>query len=463
VDESAITGEPQPVTKSAGDEIRSGVRILSGDLKINARQVGKQSTLGQMLAIIEKTLLTKTPLEGKTDVLLKWFVPGILALAAGTGIIAKLAGMPMAEAVLRAVTVTVISCPCALGIAIPLARVAGVSIAGKKGLLVRDFKAFEQAEAIDTIVFDKTGTVTEGKWNLMDIIPMGGFDPEQALALAAGLEKESEHFIATEIRRQSAARKIQPASVEQIVAVQGGINGCHKGRIAKIGSAAFVAQEFAGTRLASDLKKDIQRNRHSVVYLSCNGGPAAVFVFGDTLRPEIAAVIADLKNRGFNLSMISGDGHRTTTAVAESVGIETALGDQMPADKAAFVLKLQSQGHRTAMVGDGINDSPALAQADLSIAIHSGGALAREAADVSFMRGDPNQLPAFLDFAGRVNGKIHQNLVFTFLYNALAIPIAMSGWLNPLVAVSAMLLSSISVTGNTLLLVKKSSERGELS
>jgi P-type E1-E2 ATPase len=170
-------------------------------------------------------------------------------------------------------------------------------------------------------------------------------------------------------------------------------------------------------------------------------------------------MLADLKNRGLQLALVSGDGQPTTAAVGEAIGIETALGDQLPADKAAFVKNLQAKGRRTAMVGDGINDAPALAQADLSVAIHSGGALAKEAADISFMRGDPGQLPVFLDFARQVNRKIHQNLAFTFLYNVLAIPVAMTGWLNPLIAVTAMLLSSISVTGNTLMLVKRSEER----
>jgi P-type E1-E2 ATPase len=167
-------------------------------------------------------------------------------------------------------------------------------------------------------------------------------------------------------------------------------------------------------------------------------------------------MITDLRNRGIQLALVSGDGQQTTAAVGQAIGVETALGDQLPADKAEIVRKLQADGHRTAMVGDGINDAPALAQADLAIAIHSGGALAKEAADISFMRGEPGQLPVFLDFARQVNRKIHQNLVFTFLYNVLAIPFAMSGLLNPLVAVTAMLLSSISVTGNTLMLVKRS-------
>ena len=456
VDESAITGEPLPIVKSTGDAIRSGCRILTGSLLVTARQVGKDSTLGQMIAIIEKTLLAKTPIEGKTDIILKWFVPAVLLMAIITAVICKLFGMTTAEAVLRGVTVTVISCPCALGIAIPLARVAGVSIAGRMGLLVRDFEVFEQAEVIDTIVFDKTGTITRGKWHLQDIILFGNYTSDQALAMAAGLEQESEHFIAAEIIRRAVERKILPDRVESIEVTESGLIGNLSGQTIRIGSAAFLAGHFRESTFNPDQIEGIDNRQHSTVYLGCNEEPVAVFIFGDTLRPAINEMVNDLKIRGFDLAVISGDGRRSTAAVGKAVGIESAIGDQLPADKAALIQGLQARGHRTAMVGDGINDAPALAQADLSIAIHSGGALSKEAADISFMRGEPGQLPAFLDFARRVNRKIHQNLVFTFLYNVLAIPVAMTGLLNPLIAVTAMLLSSISVTGNTLLLVKKS-------
>ena len=456
VDESAITGEPHPVSKTAGDPIRSGVRLISGSIKVGARQVGNQSTLGHMIAIIEKTLLSKTPMEGKTDILLKWFVPAVVLLALITALVCKLAGMSTADAVLRAVTVTVISCPCALGIAIPLARVAGVSVAGRKGLLVRDFEAFEQAEAIDSIVFDKTGTITQGRWHLIDIILFGEIDSEAALAMAAGLEQDSEHFIATEIIRQAREKEIPPANVESVKVTDRGLSGKLGGQSVKIGSASFLAQNFKAVPVKPYELETIYHRQHSLVYLGCEDKPVAVFVFGDVLRPAVNDMVKDLQKRGFHLAVVSGDGQHTTAAVAGEIGIETAIGDQLPTDKVAYIQKLQSEGRRTVMVGDGINDAPALAQADLSIAIHSGGALAKEAADISFMRGDPVQLPEFLDFARRVNRKIHQNLVFTFLYNILAIPIAMTGWLNPLIAVIAMLLSSISVTGNTLMLVKQS-------
>ena len=455
VDESSLTGEPVPIKKNPGDTLRSGTRVIKGSFIVKAQQVGSHSTLGQMIAIIEKTLMTKTPLEGKTDRVLQWFVPVIIALAAGTAVVCLLAGIALESAVLRAVTVLVISCPCALGIAIPLARVAGISIAGKKGLLVRDFKAFEQAQRTSAFVFDKTGTVTTGQWNLIEIISDESFSQDEVIALAAGLEMDCDHFIANEIIRQANQKKVQPAPVRNTQATEKGIQGDLGGQSVKIGSAEFLTEELkAADSLRLPKGIDGSANR-SFVYLGINGRLAAILVFGDTLRPDAAATIKNLRGRGYRLALVSGDGEQTTRAVAAEIGLQNSSGGQLPQDKSRLILELQQAGHRVAMVGDGINDAPALVQADLSIAVHAGGQLSKEAADITLMRGEPSQIIDFLDFAGQVNKKINQNLAFTYLYNAISIPIAMSGLLNPLVAVTAMLMSSLSVTGNTLLLVRK--------
>jgi heavy metal translocating P-type ATPase len=455
VDESSLTGEPLPIRKKPGDALRSGTSVLKGTFKVSARKVGPHSTLGQMIAIIEKTLMAKTPLEGKTDSILQWFVPIIIVLAAGTALVCRLLGIPTEEAILRAVTVLVISCPCALGIAIPLARVAGISIAGKKGLLVRDFKAFEQAERVSAFVFDKTGTITAGKWNLLDIVCDGSLSGDRALALAAGLEKDSEHFIGIEIINQAQARNIQPVSLTDIRIDDKGIRGESDGLSIKIGSAEFLNRELTSPNTLEDAAVLDDSANHSYVYLGIDGRLAAIFVFGDTLRPDTQSTIQGLKTKGLDLALVSGDGEQTTKAIAAKIGIQQAFGGQLPGDKSRFIVEWQRQGYQVAMVGDGINDAPALVQADLSIAVHSGGQLSKETADITLMRGEPSQILEFLDFAKQVNSKIYQNLVFTYLYNAVSIPIAMSGLLNPLVAVTAMLLSSLSVTGNTLMLVRK--------
>jgi heavy metal translocating P-type ATPase len=455
VEESSLTGEPLPIIKKAGDTLRSGTRVIKGSFNVRAQKVGTNSTLGQMIAIIEKTLMTKTPLEGKTDTILHWFVPIIVVLAAGTALVCLLVGVSMEAAILRAVTVLVISCPCALGIAIPLARVAGISIAGKKGLLVRDFRAFEQAERVTAFVFDKTGTITAGKWNLLDIICDTSLTKDQALAWAAGLEKDSEHFIAIEIINQARTKNIQPLSLANIQHDDKGIQGKTNGRTLKIGSAEYLDEELKATKSLRDGTVLDGATNHSFVYLGVDGRLLAIFVFGDSLRKDAAMTVENLHSRGYHLAMVSGDGVQTTKAVGDKIGIQQSLGGQLPGDKSCFIVGLQQKGYRVAMVGDGINDAPALVQADLSIAVHSVGQLSREAADITLMRSDTTQITEFLDFAKQVNKKIYQNLALTFLYNAVSIPIAMSGLLSPLVAVTAMLLSSLSVTGNTLMLVRR--------
>ena len=458
VDESSLTGEPLPVGKKPGDNLRSGTRIIKGSLRYKAEKTGGDSTLGQMMNIIEKTLLAKTPLEGRTDVILQWFVPVILAMAAGTALVCWFNGLSTEEGMLRAVTVMVISCPCALGIAIPLARVAGISIAGKKGILVRDFSAFERAARIDTFVFDKTGTLTEGQWNLKEVVPISAITRSQALALAAGLEKESEHFIGLEILRYANENNIQPEPIENIRMDEKGLMGQSLDGEIKFGSAEYLVKELAKD-VSGSLKTALKEQpQHSFVFLGIAGQLAAVFIFGDRLRSDARSTIEELQGRGYRLALVSGDGDRTTRAIGEEVGIRHSYGGKFPQDKADYVAELQKQGHQVAMVGDGINDAPALVQADLSMAVHSGGQLSKETADLTLMRAEPQQIVEFLNFARQVNIKISQNLGFTFLYNAVSIPLAMSGLLNPLVAVSAMLLSSLSVTGNTLMLVRKSSK-----
>ena len=358
---------------------------------------------------------------------------------------------------LRAVTVMVISCPCALGIAIPLARVAGVSIAGKKGLLVRDFAAFEMAGRVTAVVFDKTGTITHGNWTLQKIITPAPFGEERTLELAAGLEQNSEHFIGREILRQAQKRNIEPATVKEIRTEENGVIGRFDGDIVKIGSADFLKDTTVDFNNFIESDGLQQGSGSSYVYMSIGDRPAAVFVFGDSIRNGARTTVEKLLHRKFRLSLVSGDGTETTRAIAKLVGIHEAYGGQTPKDKVAIVKVLQGQNHSVAMVGDGINDAPALVQADLSLAVHSGANLGEEVADVTLMRAEPEQLIDFLIFAGAVNKKINQNLIFTFAYNVISIPMAMSGLLTPLVAVSAMLLSSISVIGNTLMLVRKHS------
>jgi heavy metal translocating P-type ATPase len=455
IDESSLTGEALPIQIKTGDRIKSGTRILKGGLKIKAEGVGDDSTLGQMISIMERALGQKIPLEGKTDRLLRFFVPLIFMLSVATGLICLFFGLSFENALIRSVTVMVIACPCALGIAIPIARVAGISQAGNRGILVRDFTAFEQAQRTNAVVFDKTGTLTKGDWTLLDVRVQSPFSKEQIFSLAAALEKHSEHYIAAEIRRHAGSAPPLATSLTNVCNHQNGISGMVKEEEVRIGSKNFVEKSLKSTPhiLEAEQNDGVLK---SMVYMSYDNQLCAVFIFGDALKDTAVNTVETLQNMDYSVALVSGDGDQTTRAMGDVLGIKNAFGNQSPKDKAVFVRNLQENGKRVAMVGDGVNDAPALVQADLAVAVHSDSHLGKEAADITLMQGNPEQILEYLNLSKRVNQKIHQNLIFSFLYNIISIPIAMSGLLTPLIAVCAMLLSSLSVTGNTLLLKRKS-------
>jgi heavy metal translocating P-type ATPase len=452
VDESSLTGEPLPIGKQTGDRIKSGSRVVQGVFTIKAEGVGEDSLVGQMITIMEQALGKKTPFEGKAERALQWFVPVVLALAAGTGFLCLLFGLTVEESLIRAVTVTVIACPCTLGIAIPMARVAGISLAGRTGILVRDFTSFEQADRVDSFVLDKTGTVTKGYWSLLRIVPVGSLSEKELLGLAASLEKESAHPIAVAIAREAARLGTELVTLQGVEVFENGLSALLKGEQVKIGSRGFLADEIEES---FDLSRFDNKPEHSLVFLSFAHKLCGVFIFGDQIKSTSSQAIKTLQESGYRVALISGDDDVTTKTIAAEMGIDKALGGKLPQEKASYIAALQREGSQVAMVGDGINDAPALVQADLAIAVHSGNHLGKEAADITLMRGDPLQICDFIDLAKKVKSKVHQNLGCSFIYNLVSIPIAMSGLLNPLIAVSTMLLSSLSVIGNTLLLLKK--------
>jgi heavy metal translocating P-type ATPase len=452
VDESSLTGEPLPIGKKIGERIKSGSRVTKGSFIIQAEGVGADSVVGQMITIMEQALGKKTPFEGKAERALQWFVPVVLSLAAGTGLVCLFFGLTLEEALIRAVTVTVISCPCTLGIAIPMARVAGISLAGRKGILVRDFTSFEQAGRVDSFVLDKTGTVTKGQWSLLKILPVGSFPEKELLTLAASLEKESDHLIAAEITREAAKHRAELVTLQGVEIFDNGISAFLEGEKIKIGSRGFLADEINSSFELSLLEN---KTENSLVFMSLAHKICGVFIFGDEIKSTSTQAVQALKEAAYRVSLISGDDDLTTKTIAAEIGIEKALGGKLPQEKAIYIAALQEQGCQVAMVGDGINDAPALVQANLAIAVHSGSHLGKEAADLTLMRGDPLQICDFIDLAKRVKNKVNQNLGCSFIYNLVSIPIAMSGLLTPLIAVSAMLLSSLSVIGNTLLLLRK--------
>lgn len=455
MDESTLTGEPLPVSKKPGDRIKSGTRLASGAITAEAENVGEDSTLGRMIEIMEKALGRKTPLEGKTDIALKWFAPVVFSLALGTGIAGWFLGLSMDQALARAVTVMVISCPCALGIAIPLARTAGISLAAQNGILVRDFSAFETAPKVDTFVFDKTGSMTAGDWDLLEIQFDSAWTREKILSVAAGLEKGSDHHAALKIRQRAERERIRPADIGKIRLQENGVSGIYENKPVMIGSARFLSREIGDLDIAPDFSNGENPDpRLSAVYMACGNKTVARFLFGDRIKNDAAETIRQLRERGCKTFLISGDGKAATDFAAREMDIPESRGEMLPEDKADFIEKLKREGRIVAMAGDGVNDAPALTRAHVAIAFHSGSRLGKEAAHLTLMRGEPMQTIEFLNLAGRVAGKIHQNLAFSLVYNAIGIPVAMAGLLSPLVAVCAMLLSSISVTGNTALLFK---------
>ncbi|MBW1774607.1 MAG: cation-translocating P-type ATPase [Deltaproteobacteria bacterium] len=459
MDESTITGESVPVEKKSGDRLRAGTRVIQGHFRAEAESVGDDSIFGQMIRVMEEALGRKDRFEEKTDVMLQWFVPIILFLALGTGLACLALGLSLEVALVRAVTVMVIACPCTFGVAVPLARVAGISLLGKRGILVRDFSSFERAGKMNYFVFDKTGTMTVGKWELLKVLTFQDFEEEQILAMAASLEEDSNHYIAMQIKERAGQQPLPPLALEDIQGFKNGVSGQLEGRVVKIGAREFLAQEWDFKDPLWSENNFQDELHHSLVYMAYGGKPCALFVFGDRIKQGALETVEQLKTMGLGVSLVSGDGHETTRIIAREIGVASAHGGQMPRDKAAFVAALQKDGNAVAMVGDGINDAPALAQADLALAVYSGNALSNETSDIILMRGEPGQVLDFLALAQRVSKKIHQNLFFAFLYNIISIPIAMSGLLTPLIAVSAMLLSSLSVTLNTLMLMRKTEKR----
>ena len=452
IDESALTGEARPKTVKAGDRIKSGTRIIDGRITAAADATGEDTVLGQMIGIMARGLEQRSSFEARTDRMLRGFVPLIVVLAAGTGLVWMAAGLSFNQSLVRAVTVMVISCPCALGVAIPMARLAGVSMAAKKGILIREIEAFERAGAVDSIVFDKTGTLTHGRWQVVGMDAGPGFDPSTLIGWAAGLERAADHEIARAITAYARGLDIAAADVKKVQYRPNGITGLANDRRISIGSREFVCKE---TVRDADMAEQQTGTPASRVILEVDGKWAATFYFGDTIRKAVPALIETLKKTFANLAIVSGDDETVTRKLALTIGIDTARGNLLPTDKAVFIDALTAKGRLPAMVGDGINDAAAMARAHLSVAVYNGQPLAAEAAHLTLMRGDPAQLPELFALSRQINRKIAQNLWCAWIYNLISIPVAMSGLLTPLVAAAAMLLSSLTVISNTLLLIRR--------
>ena len=452
-DESMLTGESLPVAKAPGDAVTGGAVNAEGVLTVRATAVGGQSTLAKIIDLVESAQAKKAPIQRLVDRVSAFFVPVVLGIALVTILVWGFAMGDWEQALLNAVAVLVIACPCALGLATPTAIMAGTGVAAKHGILIKDAEALETAHAVDTVAFDKTGTLTLGTPALAVFEPFA-LDRSGALSLAAAVQAGSEHPLAKAVLAAAGGLEIPRADAARAVPGRG-MEATASGRRLALGSGRWMRE--LGVDLAPFAAKTVELEGQgmSVSWLAdVSAAPVvlAAMAFGDRIRPEAAEAIGELRRRAVRTVMLTGDNRAAAQDVGRRLGIDEVRAEILPADKADAVAELRGAGGRVAMVGDGVNDAPALAAADLGIAMGSGTDVAMHAAGVTLMRPDPRLVAAALDISRRTYAKIRQNLFWAFAYNVVGIPLAAAGVLSPVIAGAAMALSSVSVVANTLLL-----------
>lgn len=440
VDESMLTGESQPSAKRPDDKIFAGTINQEGLLKCRATATGAATLLASIVRMVEAAQGTKAPLQRLADRISAWFVPAVVLIAALTFFGGWFLTGQSVAALINAVSVLVIACPCALGLATPTAIIVATGRAAANGILIKNAESLERARALKIIAIDKTGTLTTGKPVLTDIVPLAEASTDQALALAASLEQASNHPLALAIVTAARERGLALSAPDNLLTHPGrGLEGRIDGRHYRL----FAAEtERAGA---------LRAQGKTVMLLEGDGQPIALLAASDRLREHAADAIARLKARGLRVVMLTGDNSTTAQAIANALGIEEVKAQVLPQDKAGYITQLKTEG-TTGMVGDGINDAPALAAADVSFALGSGTDIAIESADITLARTDLGGVADAIDLSTRCVAKIRQNLFFAFFYNVLGIPLAATGLLNPVIAGAAMAASSVSVISNSLLL-----------
>lgn len=458
IDESALTGESLPVDKAPGDKVTGATVNSSGYFTMRAQRVGDDTTLAQIVALVEEAGASKAPIAKLADRISGVFVPVVMGIALLSFVVWLALGLGFEFAMARAIAVLVISCPCALGLATPVAIMVGTGRGAKNGVLYKNAEALENLCHVDTVVLDKTGTVTEGKPNLTDLVPFGGSE-EELLALAAGLETKSEHPIARAIVEAAAARGTAPLVAEGFVALSGlGLRATVQGEACFAGNARLMAEQGIDLAAASTLPARFAAEGKTPLYFAKGGRLAGVVAVADLPKPTSAAAIKGLQQRGLRVVMLTGDNAATAAAVRGMVGADEVIADVLPQDKDDKVRSLQDAGHKVAMVGDGINDAPALARADVGIAIGAGTDVAIESADVVLVKSDLADAVVAYDLSRAVLRNIKQNLFWAFFYNVVGIPVAAGLFyyianglvLNPMLGAAAMSLSSVFVVTNAL-------------
>lgn len=459
-DEALISGESLPVPKQPGDRVTGGAINGEGRLLISTRTLGAETVLARIIRLVEAAQSAKAPIQKLVDKVSQVFVPVVLLTAIATLAGWLMAGASLESALINAVTVLVIACPCALGLATPTAIMAGTGVAARHGILIKDAEALERAHEVTTVVFDKTGTLTSGTPRIAHLVALDG-DENNVLELAGALQRGSEHPLAKAVLDVTTERGLQLETVSNSRALAGrGIAGTLGGRELALGNQRLLQE--SGLLPESGLTGDALHERALaweaegrtlswLIELSPQRQVLGLFAFGDTLKTGAVEAIAQLNARHISSHLLTGDNRGSARVVAQALGISDMHAEVLPADKAATVVSLKKTGV-VAMVGDGINDAPALAAADIGIAMGGGTDVAMHAAGITLMRGDPRLIPAALDISRKTYAKIRQNLFWAFFYNLIGIPLAAFGLLNPVLAGAAMALSSASVVSNALLL-----------
>jgi Cu+-exporting ATPase len=461
VEESMITGEPLPLEKSAGDKVTGGTVNGTGSFIMRAERIGDETLLGQIVTMVAEAQRSRAPIQGLADRVAGFFVPAVLAVSVITFILWMWLGPEprLAHAIVNAVAVLIIACPCALGLATPMSIMVGVGRGAQDGVLVKNAEALERLEKINTLVVDKTGTLTEGKPKLMDVLPTPGFDATDILRLAASLENHSEHPLASAIVLGAKEQNLSLEAVESFRSVTaGGVIGMVAGRSVMIGKPDFLRDEkVIGLEPLEASAETLQDQGKTAMFVAIDGKPAGILAVADPVKHTTAEAIRELHALGLRLVMLTGDNHRTAAVVAKQLGLDEVIAGIEPAGKVAYIKKLRAEGHHVAMAGDGINDAPALSEAEVGIAMGTGTDIAMQSAGITLVKGDLRGIAKAIRLGRATMRNIRQNLFFAFLYNALGIPVAAGVLypffgllLSPIIAGAAMSLSSVSVIGNAL-------------
>jgi Cu+-exporting ATPase len=450
VDNSLLTGESLPVLCEPGQSVTGGAVNGDGLLRVRVTRVGAEGTLARIVRLVEDAQAGKAPIQRLVDRVSAVFVPTVTALSLLTFLWWWLSGAELPEAVIVAVAVLVIACPCALGLATPTALMVGTGAAARAGILIRDAEALERAHAVDTVVFDKTGTLTIGRPEVLAVLTTTGGEDE-LLALAASAQQGSEHPLGKSLLREAAARELALSPLEEFRAIPGkGLVATVRGRQLRVGSTRFMEELGVDRTPLLTRAEELESEGHTLFWIAETQSLLGLVALRDSLRPTSRAAIEALHSSGISVVLLSGDGLAAAREVGGALGIERVIAEVLPDQKAATIAKLQEEGGVVAMVGDGINDAPALAAADVGFAMASGADVAMATAGVTLMRPDPQLVADALRVSRATTSKIRQNLFWAFLYNSLGIPLAAAGLLSPVFAGAAMALSSVSVVTNSL-------------